>query len=146
MKKHENVLVFYRQLPTYRPQMSQGAPYKQKRSGKVDTGDNYGKVGISRRTDTHNDGTRYPASVLPFARDTGIHPTQKPVALMLYLIRTYTNDDDTVLDNCMGSGTTGVACAQSGRKFIGIERDDKYFAIARQRIMRANLDAALTRG
>jgi len=79
--------------------------------------------------------TGYPNSVLHFdCQRDGIHPTQKPVALMEYLIRTYTNEGETVLDNTMGSGTTGVACANTGRNFIGIERDDKYFAIAQKRI------------
>jgi len=79
--------------------------------------------------------TNYPRSVLEFDSDSRpVHPTQKPVALMEYLIRTYTNPGDTVLDNCMGSGTTGVACVQTGRKFIGIEKDEKYFEIAKQRI------------
>lgn len=76
-------------------------------------------------------------SVLQFQSDkqkSKLHPTQKPVALMEYLIRTYTNGGDTVLDNTMGSGTTGVAAVNTGRKFIGIERDDKYFAIAQKRI------------
>jgi site-specific DNA-methyltransferase (adenine-specific) len=64
-----------------------------------------------------------------------VHPTQKPVALMEYLIKTYTNEGDTVMDNCMGSGTTGVACVNTGRRFIGIEKDDKYFEIAKKRIL-----------
>ena len=81
-------------------------------------------------------GSNYPRSVLKIANPNAgsVHPTQKPVALMEYLIRTYTNEGDTVLDNTMGSGTTGVACVNTGRKFIGIERDDKYFAIAQKRI------------
>lgn len=83
-------------------------------------------------TQTH---TGYPRSVLQFASESlTVHPTQKPVALMEYLIRTYTNEGDTVLDNTMGSGTTGVAAVNTGRHFIGIERDDKYFAIAQKRI------------
>lgn len=82
---------------------------------------------------------KYPTSVITFnVRDgRGAHPTQKPVALMEYLIRTYTNEGETVLDNCMGSGTTGVACAKAGRKFIGIERDETYFLDAVDRIMTA---------
>jgi DNA modification methylase len=79
--------------------------------------------------------TGYPRSVLEIASEGATaHPTQKPVALMEYLVRTYTNEGDTVLDNCMGSGTTGVACKNTGRKFIGIERDPAYFEIARSRI------------
>jgi site-specific DNA-methyltransferase (adenine-specific) len=80
--------------------------------------------------------TNYPRNVLEYGLDEGskVHPTQKPVALMEYLIRTYTNPGDTVLDNCMGSGTTGVACVNTGRSFIGIEKDEAYFALAKQRI------------
>jgi site-specific DNA-methyltransferase (adenine-specific) len=89
---------------------------------------------------------KYPKSIQKFPKhpsQCGFHPTQKPVALMEYLIRTYTNEGDTVLDNCMGSGTTGVACANTGRKFIGIERDPSYFAIATNRIAGAqSLEAA----
>ena len=81
----------------------------------------------------------YPKTLLTYATEgRGLHPTQKPVALMEYLIRTYTREGETVLDNCMGSGTTGVACANTGRKFIGIERDAAYFEIARQRIEQAH--------
>jgi len=128
LKVHEDVCVFYKEHPAYSPQMTCGAPYV---SGKGDSGEVSGSV---RKVQTVNDGTRYPRSVQKFNRETGIHPTQKPVALMEYLIRTYTNDGETVLDNCMGSGTTGVACVNTGRNFIGIEKDEKYFAIARDRI------------
>lgn len=80
--------------------------------------------------------TGYPTNILEFARDkNAVHPTQKPVALLEYLVKTYTNEGDTVLDNCMGSGSTGVACAKTGRKFIGIELDAKYFEIAKKRII-----------
>jgi site-specific DNA-methyltransferase (adenine-specific) len=75
-------------------------------------------------------GDRYPSSVQKFNRQTGLHPTQKPVPLFEYLIRTYTNEGETVLDNCIGSGTTAVACKQSGRNFIGIEMEQEYFDIA----------------
>lgn len=80
--------------------------------------------------------TNYPKTILTFNRETGLHPTQKPVALCEYLIKTYTNEGDVVLDNCMGSGTTGVACRNLGRKFIGIELDEEYFKIAENRIKR----------
>ncbi|MGB3042476.1 MAG: site-specific DNA-methyltransferase [Xanthobacteraceae bacterium] len=132
MKFHENVLVFYREQCTYNPQFEQGKPYSQK-SGRGSS--NYGdQVQII----TENDGLRYPKSVQIIPRDREkVHPTQKPVALMEYLIRTYTNTGDLVLDNCMGSGTTGVAAVNTGRRFIGIERDENYFAIARKRISEA---------
>lgn len=139
MKFHENVLVFYREQCTYNPQFEQGKPYSQK-SGRGSS--NYGdQVQII----TENDGLRYPKSVQIIPRDREkFHPTQKPVALMEYLIRTYTNEGDTVLDNCMGSGTTGVAAVSTGRNFIGIERDENYFAIARKRIGEAVPTAAPT--
>ena len=130
MKCHENVLVFYREQCTYNPQMTEGKPYTQA-SGRAS--ENYGS---QRQVVTENKGERYPRSVLKIAhdKDVKVHPTQKPVALMEYLIRTYTNGGETVLDNCMGSGTTGVACKNTGRNFIGIERDPEYFRIASERI------------
>jgi site-specific DNA-methyltransferase (adenine-specific) len=94
----------------------------------------YGIKGVS----TDNKGTRYPISILDFAqqwrRQDQVHPTQKPVALLEYLIKTYTNEGETILDNCMGSGSTGVACIRTKRKFIGIELNDEYFDIAQKRI------------
>lgn len=131
MKDHENVLVFYRKPPTYNPQMIAGKPYVQRRKPINDNGSNYGAI---TRTDTVNDGSRYPKTVLQFDREIGLHPTQKPVSLLSYLINTYTNTDDIVLDNTMGSGGAGVACANLGRRFIGIEKDPGYFAIASERI------------
>lgn len=129
MKNHENVLVFYKKLPTYNPQMRQGfAPYTQK-SGRGSH--NYGE---QEQVMTVNSGERYPLSVLDFNSDKGLHPTQKPVALFKYLVKTYTNEGDTVLDNVMGSGTTGVACKDLNRKFIGMELDEDYFNIAKERI------------
>lgn len=131
MKAHENVLVFYGKQATYNPQKTEGKPYKG--SGGGSKNDNYGDFEAVR--EGSQDGSRYPRSVIQFAHESKpVHPTQKPVALMEYLIRTYTNEGYTVLDNTMGSGTTGVAAANTGRKFIGIERDDKYFAIAQKRI------------
>ena len=131
LKDHENILVFYDRPPTYNPQMRTGfKPYKCKQ-GHVGT--NYGAVRPENVSESN--GERYPVTVLEFPRDGGkVHPTQKPVALMEYLIRTYTNEGDTVLDNTMGSGTTGVAAVKSGRRFIGMERDPGYFAIAWDRI------------
>ena len=130
--RHEDILVFCFTSHPYNPQLSEGKPYVQKRTGRDDTGDNYGK--ISKRTDTINGGTRKPISILKFDREVGLHPTQKPVALMEYLIKTYTDEGMTVLDNCMGSGTTGIACTNTKRNFIGIEQDEKYFAMAKARI------------
>ena len=87
--------------------------------------------------ETTNDGDRFPLSVLHFTGETGLHPTQKPVALLAYLIRTYTNPGETVLDFCAGSFTTGIACINEGRDFIGIERDPEYFRVGSERIAAA---------
>ena len=130
---HEYCVVFYKKLPTYNPQMTDGKPYTQKRLQESVKGiaDNMG------RHTTKSDGKRYPKSIIRvsgMAQRHIVHPTQKPVALFEYLIKTYTNEGETVLDNCMGSGTTGVACKSLNRNFIGIELDDEYFEIAKQRI------------
>ena len=136
LKRHEDVCVFVRSgKPTFNRHMESGTPYIAKRSGKI--ADVYAGGGLHPR-DGKNEGTRNPVSILSIKADVktemGHHPTQKPVALMEYLIRTYTNEGDTVLDNTMGSGTTGVACRNTGRKFIGIERDPEYFSIAQARV------------
>ena len=134
LKFHENILVFYKNLPTYNPQMSAGKPYKYKKDGISSS--NYGN---SNGTDIIiNNGERCPKSIIEFQKDKGLHPTQKPVSLLEYLVKTYTNEGETVLDNCMGSGSTGVACVNTGRKFIGIELDDKYFEMAKNRITDAS--------
>lgn len=135
MKAHENILVFSERQPTYNPQKTSGEPYKG--CGGASKNDNYG--GFAAVREGSADGSRYPRSVLQFRHETKpLHPTAKPVALMEYLIRTYTNEGDVVLDSCMGSGATGVACANAGRRFIGIERDPSYFEIARSRIEQAH--------
>lgn len=136
LRQHEVALVFYKEQPIYNPQ---GLEECVKRTG---TGNVLGKsssnYGAIRQTDDNRylqTQTGYPRSVLDIASEQRtVHPTQKPVALMEYLIRTYTNPGDLVLDNCMGSGTTGVAARNTGRRFIGIERDPGYFAICRERI------------
>ena len=129
LRNHEDVLVFYATQPTYNPQWLHGKPYTCKKGGETS---NYNPSGT---VTTVSDGRRYPLTVVDFQRDRNkVHPTQKPVALMEYLIRTYTNPGDTVLDNCMGSGTTGVACVNTGRSFIGIEKDPGYFTTASARI------------
>ena len=132
LKEHENIIVFYNKLPTYNPQFTKGEPYIKKSSS---DGSIYRK-GIGGHT-TENSGNRYPKSIITMtnaSRKNKLHPTQKPVALLEYLIKTYTNEGETVLDNCMGSGSTGVACVNLNRSFIGIEMDDKYFEIASKRI------------
>ncbi len=144
LKIIENILVFYSKLPTYNPQMTPGKPYTVKRKkansavlGATGTHDGFVSV---------NEGTRYPTNLIEFGLGdftyaSKVHPTQKPVALMEYLIRTYTNEGMTVLDNCIGSGTTGVACVNTKRNFIGIEIDENYFAIATKRIEEAKVNA-----
>lgn len=130
---HESAQVFYRRQPVYNPQMTSG---HQRRTTKRKTVNSecYGKA-ISL---TEYDSTeRYPRSVQFFSSDKqfgSFHPTQKPVAWMRFLIATYSNPGQVVLDNTMGSGTTGVACVQMGRQFIGIEQDDEHFGTAQQRI------------
>ena len=113
---------------TYNPQMTEGKAYKGHFAPGAEV---HGK---STHYVKDNDGTRYPTSILKFNREKGLHPTQKPVALLEYIIRTYTNESETVLDFTMGSGSTGVACVNTGRNFIGIELDDKYYSVARKRI------------
>ena len=138
LKVHENVLVFYGKSPLYNPQMRKGfKPYKVVRGS---TGSNYGKVIPAHVTESN--GERYPVDVLEFTKEHGLHPTQKPVALLEYFIKTYTNAGDTVLDNCMGSGTTGIACLNTGRNFIGMELEQEYFDIAKQRIADAQEETA----
>lgn len=133
LRAHESALVFYRSQPTYNPQMTTGHDRKTA-SRKTVNSECYGKA----LTLTNYDSTeRYPRSVQFFSSDkqqANLHPTQKPVALMEYLIRTYTNPGMTVMDNTMGSGTTGVAAARCGCDFIGIELDQDHFETARQRI------------
>jgi DNA modification methylase len=141
MKAHENILVFYRKLPTYHPQKTNGHIRKTSTAERFRLqSECYGEqFGITKYDSTE----RYPRSVIQFSTDKqvlNLHPTQKPVALMEYLIKTYTNEGDTVLDNCMGSGTTGVACVNTNRKFIGVEKDEKYFEIAKKRIEEAEFD------
>lgn len=128
LKRHETVLVFYKHLPKYNPQMEEGKPYicKNGRGSK-----SYDK---QKQVITICNGLRYPSSILSFGTEKKYHPTQKPVALCEYLVKTYTDAGDTVLDNCMGSGTTGVACKNLDRNFIGIESDPHYFEIAKRRI------------
>jgi site-specific DNA-methyltransferase (adenine-specific) len=134
----ENVSVFYAKQPTYNPQMRQGfEPYTRKDGKAGSKSSNYG--GVRKQAKPHVTqslkGERYPLTLLEFGRDKSrIHPTQKPVALLEYLIKTYTNENETVLDFTMGSGTTGVACVNTGRSFIGIELSIDYFKIAKTRI------------
>lgn len=131
LKSHEEIAIFYKKKPTYNKQVWYSTPYKMTKNGSLSN--NYGDRGVAYTESL--DGARNPLSILSYARDgSKLHPTQKPVALCEYLIRTYTNEGDTVLDNCMGSGTTGVACKNTNRNFIGIEIGENYFNIAKERI------------
>ena len=132
MKKHESVVVFGRGKITYNPQMVEGTPYKW--NGTRTKGEAGGVVQL-RPTPIENKGTRYPGSVLRFPQERGLHPTQKPVPLMEWIIKTYSNPGDVVLDPTMGSGTTGLATIRNGRDFIGIEGNEAYFKIAYERLM-----------
>ena len=127
----EDVAVFYKKQPTYNPQMWTGKPYEKKQ----------GYVGEAKQTGlkrkeviSKSNGERYPLSIIRNGKENGLHPTQKPIKLMEYLIKTYTNEGETVLDFTMGSGSTGVAAKNLNRNFIGIEQDQKYFNIAKNRI------------
>lgn len=121
LKNHENILVFYKKRPTYNPQFTRGKAYKA-RSGRASS--NYGK---QTSVLTENTGRRYPLSIQNFNKETGLHPTQKPVSLFEYLIKTYTNENEVVLDNCIGSGTTAIACINTNRNYIGFELDEAYY-------------------
>lgn len=138
-KVHENILIFYKKQPTYNPQM-------EKRKGVHDSKTDYDLLRCNNNgSKTHlkqkykyskdyNPSLVYPRSIIKFNRDFGLHPTQKPVALFEYLIKTYTNKGDLVLDNVAGSGTTGVACINTRRNYILIEQEKEYVDIANKRI------------
>lgn len=134
LKCHEEISIFYKKKPTYNKQLWYSTPYKLTKNGSLS--DNYG----NRKTAYTEslDGARNPLSILSYSKNgSKLYPTQKPVELCEYLIKTYTNENDIVLDNCMGSGTTGVACLNTNRNFIGMELDENYFNIAKDRIEKA---------
>ena len=136
MKAHENIYVFYKHLPIYNPQMRTGfKPYKGNANSESQNYD----LKIKKYKPTSSNGERFPIDVIKFKNKNkhSLHPTQKPVDLLEYLIKTYTNEGMTVLDNCMGSGSTGVAAKQLKRNFIGMELNKEYFEIAKQRIENA---------
>ena len=140
LKAHEDIVVFYKKQTTYNPQFTTGVPYDKGKA--VRDTEAYGKQTKAVHV-KDTEGKRYPRSVLYFKTAEGegkLHPTQKPIALFEYLIRTYSNEGDTILDPCMGSGTTGVACNNTNRKFIGIERDSEYFNIAQDRLSSLPVD------
>ena len=136
MRNHEDICVFYKKPPTYNPQKTTGHIRKVSKAehkvGCISTTD-YREHGLT----TYDSTERYPLSVWKFAKDvqkSALHPTQKPLALIEELIKTYTNEGDLVLDSCMGSNTTGLGCLKLNRRYIGIEKDSKFFEVAKQRI------------
>jgi site-specific DNA-methyltransferase (adenine-specific) len=136
MRYHEEVLLFYKKLPVYNPIMGEGVRKKGINKSK-DNGSNYGKK-TKFDYEYDDEGTRYPKSIIKFSTGNRtknqFHPTQKPVALFEYLIKTYTNEGDLVLDNCAGSGTTGVACKNTNRSYILIEKEPEYIEIINKRL------------
>jgi site-specific DNA-methyltransferase (adenine-specific) len=136
LRNHEDICIFYQKQPTYNPQKTTGhirkvSKAEHKKNCKMTT--DYGEHGFT----TYDSTERYPKSVWKFAKDTqksALHPTQKSLALIEELVKTYSNKDDVILDSCMGSGTTGVAALNLDRKFIGMELDENYFNIAEKRI------------
>lgn len=147
LRNSEDVCVFYSNQPIYNPQM-RFTGIKRKgviKANEKDLADSVYRKGIVGKTEYTDNGYRYPLAIIEGLYDKkrfdssksereNRHPTQKPIELMEYLIKTYTNEDETVLDFTMGSGTTGVACKNTSRNFIGIELDDNYFKIAEERI------------
>ncbi len=133
MKRHEDICVFYKKLPLYKPQGLKKITPKDKLRKKGGAGEVMGVNGVEGKvySQTH---TNYPNTIINTKKETTKHPTGKPVALFEYLIKTYTNEGETVLDNCMGSGTTAIACLNTNRNYIGFELDATYFDIANKRI------------
>ena len=136
LKAHENILVFYEKPPIYNPQMWYSTPYSGFESDVSTIGEVYGSVKSKHRDNP--DGSRYPKTILRYKQQKGLHPTQKPVDLIEYLILTYTNENFVVFDPTMGSGTTGIACLNTNRNFIGIELDKEYYSVAKDRIEKHN--------
>lgn len=144
LRAHEDIVVFYKSLPLYNPQFTQRTEEELKRFCKEEARDNsstpsYNKYAYGTRPTRSTRINKYPTSVIRInglsrESDKGIHPTQKPVPLFSYLIRTYTNAGDLVLDNCMGSGTTAISCIQEGRNFIGFEMNKKFYEDSLERI------------
>ena len=142
LRRHEQVICFYKKQTTYNPLMEVRGKERNKRSYNKRKGDGDSCYGKFENIESFNN-EYYPTSIIEISNASQkgkIHPTQKPVALMEYLIKTYTNEGETVLDNVMGSGTTGVACKNLNRNFIGIELDENYFEIAKKRILETNVE------
>lgn len=139
LRQHEDICVFYKQLPTYNPQMIKCEPHKRNHSkGNMDKPSKNSCYGNFVEVPTKITDEKYPTSIISISKEHKVgnffHPTQKAVALLEYLIKTYSNEGDTILDNTMGSGSTMVACLNTNRNGIGIELNDEYFQIATQRV------------
>lgn len=137
LRTHENIEIFYRKPPTYNPQMTHGHQRKTATAYGTRESDGSSCYGREERNYTYDSTDRYPVDVLQYStgdKSKRLHPTQKPVDLLEYLVKTYTNPGETVLDNCMGAGSTGVACLNTGREFVGIELDPEYYQIVKERI------------
>ena len=142
LREHEDIMIFYKKLPTYNPQFTEGKPLHgmgEKFKKVKNNNNNYNDFNSCNNPSANREGDtkKYPKSILTFPRPASskmLHPTEKPVELLEYLIKTYSNENDVILDNCMGSGSTGVACLNTNRRFIGIELDEKYFNIAKNRL------------
>jgi site-specific DNA-methyltransferase (adenine-specific) len=132
LRNHENILVFAKKQTTYNPQMTQGTPYTRA-PAKMSFHSTIGRF-LCKNGKDNTTGLRFPKTVLKFAMEQGKHTTQKPVPLIEWLIKTYSNEGDLIVDNTMGSGTTAVACINTGRRFIGWEMDEKYYNIANERV------------
>lgn len=166
MKSYENICVFYKKLPTYNPQMTEGRPYKTSAGFRKNTIEslservlsdfeksdlnnitNRSAIASVYRSETINNGVRFPLSILSYKKDCKLHPNAKPISLLEYLIKTYTNENEMVLDNCFGSNSTGIACVNTNRSYIGIEKDEKYFQIGVDRVQKVikanNIDCEL---
>ena len=142
LREHEDIMIFYRKLPTYNPQFTEGKPLHgmgEKFKKVKNNNNNYNDFNSCNNPSANREGDtkKYPKSILTFPRPASskmLHPTEKPVELLEYLIKTYSNENDVILDNCMGSGSTGVAALNTNRRFVGIELDEKYFNIAVDRL------------
>ena len=136
LRTHEDIMVFYREQPVYNPQKTVGTKSHSKGRMQTETNNNYGIYGKVDNAEINGE-MKHPVSIVTFQKphpSKAVHPTEKPVELMEWLIRTYTNEGYTVLDNCIGSGTTAIACINTGRNYIGIEKEEKYCRIAEERI------------
>lgn len=139
LKSHENIVIFYKNQPTYNPQMTVGTKWHRCGKSNLKVAAVYGdeQKTVKRKMLSDTTELKYPKSILTVSNADNtkrVHPTQKPTELLEWLIKTYTNEGEIVLDNCMGSGSTGVACVNTNRNFIGIELDEKYFEVAKARV------------